>query len=170
MLNVTLANLYPTQDESYRIVDRAGLNRAQISFRAKALDNWYEIIKAAQAQHRLVALVEAVLQEQNNPDLTLALEALTATPSAALPTQPAVPTVDSKTLRDILSKHFDADALQELVFELKPQYGVDYDNLDGPKAIKIIKLIQYFEHRSIYQELVTAVYAKRPAAFNTPGS
>src|ERR1044071_886535 len=62
-LNHVLANLYPLTQDSYRIVDAAGLPKVQIAFRDKAIDNWYEILSVAERRQKVLDIVKAALKD-----------------------------------------------------------------------------------------------------------
>jgi V8-like Glu-specific endopeptidase len=74
-LNHVLAGLYPIMSDSYRIVEDAGLPRTQIPFRARAIDNWYEILSEADKRGKLENLIKVVRKEYpENPFLEKAEE------------------------------------------------------------------------------------------------
>jgi V8-like Glu-specific endopeptidase len=62
-LRDVLAGLYPTVQDSRRIVDQAGLNPAHIAFDAKAINNWFNIMKEAQNRHKVQAVVQVAHSE-----------------------------------------------------------------------------------------------------------
>jgi hypothetical protein len=69
-LNYVLASLYPLAESSYRIVAAAGIPVAQVAFRAKAIDNWFEILKEAESRGKVLPLIDAALQDHpENPFL-----------------------------------------------------------------------------------------------------
>ena len=53
-----LAGLYPTVQDSRRVVSDAGLNPAYIAFDAKAINNWFDILKEAQNHNKVQAVIE----------------------------------------------------------------------------------------------------------------
>jgi len=159
-LRAILANLYPLMSESIRLVTEAGLPSDMVAFQPKAVDNWFAILGEANRRGMVLAVIEAALRDYpNNPDL------LEAKVRAEVPSQTPVdlaPAPVSRTkLRDILMVHFNQSALEEICFNL----GVDYENLPGAeKGGKVRGLIEYFEHRSRYLELVEACRHMRPNA------
>ncbi|MGB0521531.1 MAG: trypsin-like peptidase domain-containing protein [Flammeovirgaceae bacterium] len=62
-LSEIFADLYPQQNQSYRIVDRAGIPRANINFQNRASDNWYNILTEAKKQDKVADLVKIVASE-----------------------------------------------------------------------------------------------------------
>ena len=169
-LNRTLAELYPEASQARRLAQVAGVPIAQIAFNARSLDNWYAVLVEAEHQGRVLVLAEAALEEYPaSQQLKTAVEAVrrrAAPPGSGQPVVADLAAVDRRALRAILNQHFNDAELQELVFLLKADYGVEYDNLAGAtKSLKIISLIEYFERRSIYPALVAIVRAERPDAF-----
>lgn len=72
-LNYVLADLYPVTDETRRIVSSAGLSPAQIPFRPKAIDTWYEILTAAKTRGKLSELIQVALKDY--PDNSVLIQA-----------------------------------------------------------------------------------------------
>jgi Trypsin-like peptidase domain/Effector-associated domain 1 len=69
-LNYVLASLYPLTEGSYRIVAAAEIPVAQVAFRAKAIDNWFEILNEAKNRGKLLPLIDAALMDHpENPFL-----------------------------------------------------------------------------------------------------
>ena len=69
-LNRLLADLYPSREESYFVVDRAGIPRAQISFSARAISNWYAILDQARKRNKVTNLIKAAREDfPENPHL-----------------------------------------------------------------------------------------------------
>ncbi len=62
-LNSILAELYPIKDQSYRIVDMAGIPAAHVAFKDSAMDNWYYILKEADKRGKTEDLVQVVLEQ-----------------------------------------------------------------------------------------------------------
>jgi V8-like Glu-specific endopeptidase len=62
-LNYVLAGLYPFPGESYRIVTEAGIPPQFVAFRDKAIDTWYEILRAANTRGKVFDLVGIALNE-----------------------------------------------------------------------------------------------------------
>lgn len=77
-----LADLYPSKEDSWRIVDRASLSSKRIQFRDSAVDNWHEILLEADRRHRVVALVEVAKQQysERSTELEAALGIYQAAP------------------------------------------------------------------------------------------
>lgn len=77
-LNYVLADLYPFQQDSVRIVNEAGLRPAYISFNDKAIDNWHNILSEADKTDRILNLIQAVRRDYpENPILIQAENAET---------------------------------------------------------------------------------------------
>ncbi|HEX8452099.1 MAG TPA: trypsin-like peptidase domain-containing protein [Longimicrobium sp.] len=69
-LNDLLADLYPTVEESRRVVVRAELRPAFIRFNAAAIINWFEIIEEAKRRSKMDDLVAVALADfPENPML-----------------------------------------------------------------------------------------------------
>jgi len=62
-LNSILAELYPIKDQSYRIVDMAGIPGGHVAFKDSAMDNWYYILKEANKRNKTEDLVQVVLNQ-----------------------------------------------------------------------------------------------------------
>lgn len=62
-LNDALAELYQTVDESYRLVDAAGLPRRHIAFSPRSIDNWHAILNEARKRGKVDAIVAVVHSE-----------------------------------------------------------------------------------------------------------
>jgi len=58
-----LAELYPTKEGSWLVVDDAGLSRGLISFRDAAKENWHHILDVAERHGRVGALVQVAEEE-----------------------------------------------------------------------------------------------------------
>lgn len=77
-LNYVLADLYPFQADSVRIVNEAGLRPAFISFNNKAIDNWHSILTEADKTDHILDLIHAVRRDYpENPILIQATDAQT---------------------------------------------------------------------------------------------
>jgi len=57
-LRDALAGLYPTVQDSRRVVSDAGLNPAYIAFDAKAINNWFNILREAQNRNKVQAVIK----------------------------------------------------------------------------------------------------------------
>ncbi|MFZ4658126.1 MAG: effector-associated domain EAD1-containing protein [Caldilineaceae bacterium] len=74
-LYTVLAELYPTQEDSRRVVESAGLNPVHITFSNKAINNWYNILVEAKKCDRVAALLQFALREYStNADLIDAIQ------------------------------------------------------------------------------------------------
>jgi V8-like Glu-specific endopeptidase len=62
-LNYVLAGLYPFPGESHRIVREAGIPPEFVSFKDKAIDNWHEILRAADDRNKVAEVVRVALRE-----------------------------------------------------------------------------------------------------------
>lgn len=62
-LNEVFADLYPTIQESRRVVVRAGLRPAFVQFDAASIINWFNILEDAERHGRVDELVEAALND-----------------------------------------------------------------------------------------------------------
>jgi len=62
-LNNILAELYPIKDQSYRILDMAGIPIGNIAFKDTAMDNWYYILKEASRRNKVEDLVQVVINQ-----------------------------------------------------------------------------------------------------------
>lgn len=68
-LNGILAELYPIKDQSYRVIDMAGIPVGNIAFKDAAVDNWYYILKEAERHDKTEDLVQVVLEQYDREDL-----------------------------------------------------------------------------------------------------
>jgi V8-like Glu-specific endopeptidase len=69
-LNYVLAGLYPFPGDSHRIVQEAGIPPQFVAFKAKAIDTWYEILRAAHGRGKVSDVVQVALKEHpENPVL-----------------------------------------------------------------------------------------------------
>jgi len=68
-LNGILAELYPIKDQSYRVIDMAGIPTGNIAFKDAAVDNWYYILKEAERHDKTEDLVQVVLEQFDREDL-----------------------------------------------------------------------------------------------------
>lgn len=69
-LNKLLADLYPEKDETYRIVEMAGIPRAHVAFKDSAMNNWYNILKEANKRGKVDEVVEiAIMENEGQKDL-----------------------------------------------------------------------------------------------------
>ena len=62
-LRDVLAGLYLTVQDSYRVVEDAGLNPAYIAFDTKAINNWYSILREAQKHNKVQAIIDVARKE-----------------------------------------------------------------------------------------------------------
>lgn len=62
-LSRTLADLYPRQEMSVRIVRESGVPEALVRFQASAIDNWHEIVHQTAQHQRLVFLIATVRRD-----------------------------------------------------------------------------------------------------------
>jgi hypothetical protein len=60
--------LYPTAEDSRRVVEDAGLDPAYISFSAKGVTNWHNILKEAQKRNKLQAIIEVARNDYPEND------------------------------------------------------------------------------------------------------
>jgi V8-like Glu-specific endopeptidase len=72
-LNHVLTGLYPFVEDSYRLVDTAGIPRAFVSFQRRAIDNWYQILSEADRRNKVLDLVKAALNDY--PDNAVLIQA-----------------------------------------------------------------------------------------------
>jgi V8-like Glu-specific endopeptidase len=72
-LNYVLAGLYPFPSESYRMVTEAGIPPQFVAFREKAIDTWYEILRAAETRGKVIDLVRVALKE--HPEHSVLIQA-----------------------------------------------------------------------------------------------
>src|SRR5215217_7306995 len=69
-LNHVLAGIYPFVDDSYRIVDAAGIPKTHVAFQRRAIDNWYQILLEADKRDKVADIVRAALEDYpDNPIL-----------------------------------------------------------------------------------------------------
>jgi hypothetical protein len=59
-----LAGFYPDQSDARRLCDEAGINQALVKFDSAAINTWHALIRVAETQGRLVALIECVVNER----------------------------------------------------------------------------------------------------------
>ena len=69
-----LAGLYPTAEESRRVVVEAGLNPAFVSFSSRAITNWFNVLEEANKRDKVRAIVNVAQKDYpENKVLTLYL-------------------------------------------------------------------------------------------------
>ncbi|XYH94662.1 trypsin-like peptidase domain-containing protein [Sorangium sp. So ce1128] len=68
-LGDVLADLYPTREDSYRVVGGAGLNRGRIRFSDAAVVNWFNILDYAKNQDQVPDIVDFALREHPRHEL-----------------------------------------------------------------------------------------------------
>jgi V8-like Glu-specific endopeptidase len=73
VLNYVLAGLYPFPNESHRIVTEADILPQFVAFRDKAIDTWFEILRVADSQKKVVDIVRVALKE--HPDNSVLIQA-----------------------------------------------------------------------------------------------
>jgi HEAT repeats/Effector-associated domain 1/NACHT domain len=62
-LEKLLAELYPREENTYVVVEAAGIPSTEVSFQDKAVDNWFQILKEAAKRGKLEPLIEVVRAE-----------------------------------------------------------------------------------------------------------
>jgi hypothetical protein len=73
-LNDVLADLYPTIDDSRRIVAQTNLKPAFIAFHSAAILNWFHILEAADRRGQVDALVRTARKDYPDNEWLLAIE------------------------------------------------------------------------------------------------
>jgi V8-like Glu-specific endopeptidase len=73
-LNYVLAGLYPFREESYRIVKQAGIPLEFVAFSNRAIDNWFEILRAAENRNKVQDIVRVALKEHSNNSVLVQAE------------------------------------------------------------------------------------------------
>jgi V8-like Glu-specific endopeptidase len=74
-LGDALADVYPTREDSYRVVGGAGLSRGRIRFSDAAVINWFNILDYAKNQGQVLDVIDFALRENpKNEFLRLAKE------------------------------------------------------------------------------------------------
>lgn len=73
-LNDVLADLYPTVEDSRRVVANAGLKTALIRFNNMALVNWFNILEEAAKSKKAQAILDLALADYPDNDMLLALK------------------------------------------------------------------------------------------------
>jgi hypothetical protein len=68
-LGDVLAELYPTRESSYRVVEEAGLDRTRIRFNDAAVLNWFNILQYAKHQGQVLDILDFALQEYPRNEL-----------------------------------------------------------------------------------------------------
>lgn len=63
-LSAQLATLYLDRDTAQRLATQAGIMVAYVTFSDNAANNWHEIVREAEAQGRLIPLIEQALKER----------------------------------------------------------------------------------------------------------
>lgn len=115
-----LADLYPTRESSYRVVDEAGLRRGPIAFHNAALDNWQSILVEAHRRGQVGALVDVAAKdyEAQEAPLRAALQVYEDAPEAEEDLDPG-----GRRKRPWLLVVAGAALLVVLYFELRPPPG-----------------------------------------------
>jgi hypothetical protein len=62
-LREVLICLYPTQQDSRRVVEDAGLDPAHITFSDKAINNWFNILEEAQKRNKVQAIINVACKD-----------------------------------------------------------------------------------------------------------
>ena len=73
-LNYVLAGLYPFLEDSYRLVDAAGIPRAFVAFQKRAIDNWYQILLEGEKRGKVPDLVRAALKDYPDDPVLVQVE------------------------------------------------------------------------------------------------
>jgi len=73
-LNDALADLYPTIEDSRRVVSCAGIRAAMVKWNNAALVNWFNIIEEAAKSKKEQAILDCALQDYPDHELLLALK------------------------------------------------------------------------------------------------
>lgn len=108
-LSDTLADLYPTVEESRRLVGCAGMRAATIPFNASALVNWFNILDAAERPHfnqpghapKALALLDCALKDFPDHEVLIALKR-DEPPSVKGPEPEWTPAVDAAHAEKII--------------------------------------------------------------------
>lgn len=72
-LDHVLARLYPTVEDSYRIVAAAGIPPEFVAFQRRAIDNWFQILIEANNRNKVLDVVRLVLEQY--PDDPILIQA-----------------------------------------------------------------------------------------------
>ena len=73
-LNDALADLYPTVEDSRRVVGCAGIKPAMVKFNNAALVNWFNILEEAAKSKKEQAVLDCALADYPDHDILLALK------------------------------------------------------------------------------------------------
>lgn len=105
-LNDVLADLYPTIEDSRRIVVCAGLRPAMVKFNNAALVNWFNILEEAAKSKKEQAVLDCALADYPDHEILLALKRneppVVKGPDIARDVKWAAPAEDSEHLEKIL--------------------------------------------------------------------
>jgi hypothetical protein len=82
-LRTVAAELYPMQSDQRRLLTEVGLRQAAIQLDASADNNWFFILGYAKNQHKIDALVDKILDENEGNDLLRRIKEQGAVPSVA---------------------------------------------------------------------------------------
>src|SRR4051794_22585303 len=88
-LNYVLADLFPFQTDSVRIVNEAGLPPAFISFSNKAIDNWHSILSEADKREQILDIIRAARQSYPENPILIQAEYAETNKLASLTNLPA---------------------------------------------------------------------------------
>lgn len=114
-LNDALAELYQTVEESYRLVDAAGLPRRHIAFSPRSIDNWHAILNEARKRGKVEALIAAARNEYpEHPAFR--------PPAAEQPLASGDTSADTQQLQALLAATVARLGVRELQLA---QYGID---------------------------------------------
>jgi Trypsin-like peptidase domain/Effector-associated domain 1 len=83
-LKYVLADLYPFKENSYSIVQDAGLPLWQINWQNQGIDNWSEILREATNQEKVKDIIQAALKRHPKNPFLLSAFAGTLTPAQDL--------------------------------------------------------------------------------------
>lgn len=110
-LNKTLATLYPLKDDSYRIVDMAGIPKAYVQFKDSAMSNWYNILVEAEKRKKTEDLVQVAVEEfPDNKDLKIIFVEATE----RQPLQP-IESIYLSTVKSLLKEGDTLNAVEEFL-------------------------------------------------------
>jgi hypothetical protein len=73
-INTALAELYPDQEDSVRVVVSAGLDSGRINFSNKAINNWFSILREAKNEGKIPDLLKFAIEDSKNQELAAAYQ------------------------------------------------------------------------------------------------
>ncbi len=130
----------------------------------------FTVIETAEAEGWLAELIRQSHENiPGNPQLKAFVESLSLNSENAEPTQQhdgmqSLTTVVNISRSDLLRQmvdHMSLPDIQTMSFDL----GIDYEQFTGGKNIKIMEIIQFFERRNRFDELVRYLQANYPHVF-----